>query len=581
MAKKFYTMDDLLLFCKNNKFSHFSSEEYGAPLVIQSFETFEVEEDNDNKGLLPVKLAACHIGRNRNGSAISEENMNKYKDTFKGRPILGSIIKLDSGEYDFHSHDMELVETEDGVEVNYIEQPVGVISQLGDPYLEYDEKEDKTYLMVKGNVFEDYSKAAEILQRKQRCKCSVEIAVEEMSFQAKENCLSIDKFYFTGVTILGSEPDGTEIQEGMAGSNITIDSFSKNENAVFKSEENYQKLLDTLERLNNTLSTFQINNNTEKGVRSEMSHFEELLEKYGFSESELDFDYANMPDDELDVAFEEFKNKKYADDGGDAGSDTGDGSETDPGASDGEGTGSTDTEPTDPQPTDPEPTEDEDSEDGDDSSDDDEPKKKFDNFVKTFKIEISHEDIKYALYNLLGEYEENDNEWYGIYSVYDDYFVMQGWCSGKFYKQGYSIDGDNVSLDGERTELFQMLLTESEKIAVDKLRDNYAELEEKYNELKTFKDNHDTAEIMAKKDEIFANEIYDGIRESDEFKTLVNDAEKYSVKEIQDKCDLLFAANEKKIKFAAKDKKSHSISFNFNKKEDKKVSAYGNLFKNS
>ena len=229
MAKKFYTMDDLLLFCKNNKFSHFSSEEYGAPLVIQSFETFEVEEDNDNKGLLPVKLAACHIGRNRNGSAISEENMNKYKDTFKGRPILGSIIKLDSGEYDFHSHDMELVETEDGVEVNYIEQPVGVISQLDDPYLEYDEKEDKTYLMVKGNVFEDYSKAAEILQRKQRCKCSVEIAVEEMSFQAKENCLSIDKFYFTGVTILGSEPDGTEIQEGMAGSNITIDSFSKNQ----------------------------------------------------------------------------------------------------------------------------------------------------------------------------------------------------------------------------------------------------------------------------------------------------------------------------------------------------------------
>lgn len=578
MAKKFYTMDDLLLFCKNNKFSHFSSEEYGAPLVIQSFETFEVEEDNDNKGLLPVKLAACHIGRNRNGSAISEENMNKYKDTFKGRPILGSIIKLDSGEYDFHSHDMELVETEDGVEVNYIEQPIGVISQLDDPYLEYDEKEDKTYLMVKGNVFEDYSKAAEILQRKQRCKCSVEIAVEEMSFQAKENCLSIDKFYFTGVTILGSEPDGTEIQEGMAGSNITIDSFSKNENAVFKSEEKYQKLLDTLERLNNTLSTFQINNNTEKGVRSEMSHFEELLEKYGFSESELDFDYENMSDEQLDAAFEEFKNKKYADDDGDVGSDTGDAGETDPSASEGdvEGTGHTD-----PQPTEPEPSEDEDPEDGEGTSteDDDELKKKGENFVKNFKIEISHEDIRYALYNLLGEYEEADNEWYGIYAVYDNYFIMQGWCNGKFYKQGYAIDGENVSLDGERTEVFQMLLTESEKIAVEKLRSDYAELEEKYNELKTFKDNYDAAEQKAAKDAIFADEAYDSIRESDEFKALMNDSEKYSVEEIQNKCDLLFAASVKKAQFAAKDKKSHSFGFNFSKKEDKKASAYGNLFK--
>lgn len=564
MAKKFYTMDDLLLFCKNNKFSHFSSEEYGAPLVIQSFETFEVEEDNDNKGLLPVKLAACHIGRNRNGSAISEENMNKYKDTFKGRPILGSIIKLDSGEYDFHSHDMEIVETEDGVEVNYIEQPVGVISQLGDPYLEYDEKEDKTYLMVKGNVFEDYSKAAEILQRKQRCKCSVEIAVEEMSFQAKENCLSIDKFYFTGVTILGSEPDGTEIQEGMAGSNITIDSFSKNENAVFKSEENYQKLLDTLERLNNTLSTFQINNNTEKGVRSEMSHFEELLEKYGFNESELDFDYENMSDDELDVAFEEFKNKKYADDDGDAGSDTGDAGDTegtDPGADTGDGT-----EPTDPEPS--EPSEDDD-EDNQFVEDDDETKKKF---VKIFKVEISHGEIQNALYNLLGQYDESDNDYYYIRDVFDSYFIMQGWCSGKLYKQGYSVDGENVAFDGERTEVFELILTESEKLSIEKMRENYAEL-------KKFKEDYEAAEQKAAKDAIFADEAYDSIRESDEFKTLVNDSKKYSVEEIQNKCDLLFAASVKKAQFAAKDKKSHSLGFNFSKKENKKASAYGNLFK--
>lgn len=566
MAKKFYTIDDLLLFCKNNQFSHFSAKEYGAPLVIQSFETFEVEKQNDNKGLLPVKLAACHIGRNRNGSAISEENMNKYKDTFKGRPVLGSIIKLDSGEYDFHSHDMDFIETEDGVEINYIEQPVGVISQLDDPYLEYNEKEDKTYLMVKGNVFEDYSKAAEILQRKQRCKCSVEIAVEEMSFNAKENYLSIDKFYFTGVTILGSEPDGTEIQEGMAGSNITIDSFSKNENAVFKSEENYQKLLDTLERLNDTLSTFQINN-TKKGVKEKMNHFEELLQEYNVEASDIDFDYENMSDEELDAAFaEKFADDDASDDsgndaGGDSGgsADTGDGSETDSG----EGTEETDPSGSEENPDQPD-------------DDDDESKKKF---VKNFKIEVSHEDIRYALYNLLGEYEENDNEWYGIYAVYDNYFVMQGWMSGKFYKQGYSIDGKNVSLDGERTELFQMLLTESEKIAVDKLRGDYAELEAKYNELKTFKDNYDAAEQKVAKDAIFADEAYDNIRESDDFKALMSDSEKYSIEEIQNKCDLLFAANVKKTQFAAQDKKPHSLGFNFNKKEDKKTSAYGNLFK--
>lgn len=562
---KILTLDNLYqFFVEQNKSVNFSSKEKGNPIVVSTPANFEVS-DNDMPGMLKLKFKVCHTETNRNGSHISEQNMKTAMPTLKYRPVLAYIHQLSDGTYDFYAHNMEIEEDENGEEkINYIEKQVGCFT-ADEPYLEYDEEKDKTYVNAYAVIPEEYTEAANIIRRKNGTKVSCELVIDELSYNAKEKYLDLTSFYFGGCTLLGCDENGNEIGEGMLGARADITDFC-HEKPVFNYQE---KLVEILGRLDSTLSNFN-KNNTKEGVRKEMNHFEELLEKYGFTAEELDFDYANMSNEELDVAFEEFKNKKYADDEGNAGSDTGDGSETDPGTSEGEGT----------DHTDPETTEDEDSEDGDDSSDDDEPKKKFDNFVKTFKIEISHEDIKYALYNLLGEYEENDNEWYGIYSVYDDYFVMQGWCSGKFYKQGYSIDGDNVSLDGERTELFQMLLTESEKMAVDKLRDNYAELEAKYNELKTFKDNYDTAEIKAKKDEIFANEVYDGIRESDEFKTLVNDAERYSVEEIQDKCDLLFAANEKKIKFAAKDKKSHSISFNFNKKEDKKVSAYGNLFKN-
>lgn len=562
---KILTLDNLYqFFVEQNKSVNFSSKEKGNPIVVSTPANFEVS-DNDMPGMLKLKFKVCHTETNRNGSHISKENMETAMPTLKYRPVLAYIHQLDDGTYDFYAHNMSIEEDENGDEkIVYEEKQVGCFT-ADSPWLEYDKEMDKTYVMAYAVIPEEYTEAANIIRRKNGSRVSCELVIDELSYNAKEKYLDLTSFYFGGCTLLGCDENGNEIGEGMLGARADITDFC-HEKPVFNYQE---KLVEILGRLDSTLSNFN-KNNTKEGVRKEMNHFEELLEKYGFTAEELDFDYANMSNEELDVAFEEFKNKKYADDEGDAGSDTGDGNETDPGTSEGEGT----------DHTDPEPTEDEDSEDGDDSSDDDEPKKKFDNFVKTFKIEISHEDIKYALYNLLGEYEETDNEWYGIYSVYDDYFVMQGWCSGKFYKQGYSIDGDNVSLDGERTELFQMLLTESEKIAVDKLRDNYAELEEKYNELKTFKDNYDTAEIKAKKDEIFANEVYDGIRESDEFKTLVNDAEKYSVEEIQDKCDLLFAANEKKIKFAAKDKKSHSISFNFNKKEDKKVSAYGNLFKN-
>ena len=561
---KILTLDNLYqFFVEQNKSVNFSSKENGSPIVVSMPANFEISE-NDMPGMLKLKLKVCHIDTNRNGSHISKENMEKAMPTLKYRPILAYIHQLDDGTYDFYAHNMEIVEDENGEEkINYIEKQVGCFT-TDDPYLEYDKDSDKTYVNAYAVIPEEYTEAANIIRRKNGTKVSCELVIDELSYNAKEKYLDLTSFYFGGCTLLGCDENGNEIGEGMLGSRADIADFC-HKKPVFDYQE---KLVEMLDRLNNTLSNFN-KNNTEEGVREEMSHFDELLEKYGFTVEELDFDYENMSDEELDIAFEDFKcrKKKCEEEEHDADSED---FKCRKKKCDDEDSDGDDSEEENP----------EDSNDDEDDAGDDESKKNSENFVKNFKVEISHEDIRYALYNLIAEYEESDNEWYGIYAVYDDYFVMQGWCNGKFYKQGYSIDGENVSLDGERTELFQMLLTESEKLAVDKLRGDYAELEAKYNELKTFKDNYDAAEIKAKKDSIFADEAYNDIRESDDFKALMNDAENYSVEEIQNKCDLLFAANEKKVKFAANKNKPHSISFNFSKKEDKKTSAYGNLFKN-
>ena len=558
---KILTLDNLYqFFVEQNKSVNFSSKENGSPIVVSMPANFEISE-NDMPGMLKLKLKVCHIDTNRNGSHISKENMEKAMPTLKYRPILAYIHQLDDGTYDFYAHNMEIVEDENGEEkINYIEKQVGCFT-TDEPYLEYDKDNDKTYVNAYAVIPEEYTEAANIIRRKNGTKVSCELVIDELSYNAKEKYLDLTSFYFGGCTLLGCDENGNEIGEGMLGSRADIADFC-HKKPVFDYQE---KLVEMLDKLNNTLSNFN-KNNTEEGVREEMSHFDELLEKYGFTVEELDFDYENMSDEELDIAFEDFKcrKKKCEEEEQDVDSEDFKCRKKKCDDEDSEGDDS----------------EEEDDNDEEDDAGDDESKKNSENFVKNFKVEISHEDIRYALYNLIAEYEESDNEWYGIYAVYDDYFVMQGWCNGKFYKQGYSIDGENVSLDGERTELFQMLLTESEKLAVDKLRGDYAELEAKYNELKTFKDNYDASEIKAKKDSIFADEAYNDIRESDDFKALMNDAENYSIEEIQNKCDLLFAANEKKVKFAANKNKPHSISFNFSKKEDKKASAYGNLFKN-
>lgn len=561
MARKFYTIDDLYNFCKENHYETFSAEKQGAPLIVQSIGTFETT-DNITDGLMAVKLKSCHTGKNRNKSGISDETMELYKDSFKGRPILGAIYKTDTGEYEFRAHDMEIVADGDDVDINYIEQPIGVISQTTTPYLEYDEDAKKNYLMVEGTIFADYSKAAEILERRRTCKCSVEIAVEEMSYNCSEDYLSIDKFHFTGVTILGYQQDGTtEIQEGMAGSKITIDDFSAKHNSIFTID--YQdKMIEVLEKLNVTLSNF--NKNPDEKGGSKMNKFEELLAKYGKTAEEVTFEIEGLSDEELEEKFKE----AFEDDNDESKLDNDDESDSE-------------------------------NDDGDNSDDEEEPitveeeacgkkKKKKKCSIDSdgnmsVSFEISHEDIRGALFNLISVYEEEDNEWYWITNVYDDYFVFENWDGNKLYKQSYSVDGDSVALSGDRQEVFKMILTESEKLAIEKMREDYASLEAKYNELKTLKDNYDAAALKSQKDAIFARSEYSVLADDEAFKTLITDAEKFSVDEVEAKAKAIFADYVIQTgTFSAKDdgeKKPKVLGFNFNKKEDKK-SPYGNLFKN-
>lgn len=569
--RTFYTIDDLYKFCKENNFSKFSSKEHGnQPLVLQSIESFEA--DNSHDGLLDVKLKACHVGVNRNQSSISEDTMQKHMSSFKGRPILGSIFKADTGEYEFHSHDMEI--DEEG-NVEYIEQPVGVISQVKEPYLEYDKENDKKYLMVEGHIFEDYSKAAEILQRHKTCKCSVEIAVDEMSWNADENYLSIDAFTFRGVTVLGYEQDGkTPIEEGMKGSKITIEDFSE-KNSMFT--QDYQnKLLDALEKLNTTLSAFQNKDFEQKGVKEEMNKLETLMEEYSVTMEDIDFEVEGLNDDELTAAFEEHFGKKDFDDGDGAGDDgsadtsstetseTGAETGTDP--SKGESS-----EITDPEQQD-DPKEEEDQEPATDDGDS-KGKKKYsidENGDMTLTWQISHEDIRNSLYNLMAA--EGEYPW--IVNTYDNSFIYQSWENGRFYKRGYSVDGDNVALGDDIVEVFSEWLTQEEKDAIAALKADYAKLKE-------FKESAELAEVNAKKDAIFEREEYSVLADDTAFAELKKNAEKYSVEEVEEKAKVIFADYVmQKGQFALehKDEKkpTKKVGVNFDKPAKKK--AYGNLF---
>ena len=565
---KILTLDNLYqFFVGQNKTVNFSSKDSGTPIVVTTNGFFETNE-TDMPEMLKLELKVCHTDTNRNGSHISTENMEKAMQTLKYRPILAYIHELEDGTKDFYAHNMEIIEHEDGeTEINYIEKQVGCFT-ADDPWLKYDKENDKTYVHAYAVIPEGYTEAADIIRRKGGTKVSCELIINELAYNAKEKYLDLTDFIFGGCTLLGVDEQGNEIAEGMLGARADITDFCHKE-PVYTFQD---KMIELLDKLNIVLSNFN-KDSGEKGCDT-MNKFEELLKQYNVTAEDITFETEGLSDEELEAKFKE----AFEDDNN---SENDDDSVTTEEEACGKKKKKKCSEENE--------EESEDEEDEPITTEDEacgKKKKKKCSIDEagnmSISFEISHEDIRGALYNLISVYEDEDNEWYFVSNVYDGYFIFENWDGNKLYKQSYTIDGDNVSLDGERQEVFKMILTESEKLAIEKLRNDYAALEAKYNELAQFKANIEAAELKAKKDAIFAKNEYGILANDEAFKALISNAAKFTVEEIEEKAKAIFADYVIKTgTFSVNNgegNKPKSIGLNINDKPNKKRQAYGGLF---
>lgn len=541
--KRLLTLEDLYKYYASSTESiHFCATDADMPVVVQVPGNLSFNEDNNfTEGLLPVTLQSCHIGKNINGSKISEEVMNSALPSFSNRPILGYIHTVD-GEPHFYKHNMH--EDDEG-NIVYDEIPVGIVPESCNARLEYDVEKDKTYVIIEGYIFEEYSKAAEILKREKECSVSVELSIREFSYNAKECCLVIESFYFSGVTILGKDPSGEEIKPGMVGSNIKLVDFSEKNNSLFANKYE-QYLVEMQEKLDNLISCFNINSFKKGG--DTMNHFEELLAKYGKTLDDISFEYENMSDEELDAKFVELFDDTEIDKGVDN-------SDVVMKENNDEIEVETEVET--------------------EVEIEDEDNLESNVFVRSF--ELSHDDIRYALYNLLIPYEESDNTFYYITNVYDKYFIYESFENSITFGQSYKTDGDNVSFDGERYELFKEFLTASEKAELETMRSNYSEMSDK---LKAY----ENSELEAKKKELLNSEDYISIQNNAEFAKLVENHSDVSFEELQSLCDNILLSVVKSGNFSMvkpeqniKPISKKQFANPTNKKT--KRSRYGNLFK--
>ena len=574
--KKLLTIDDLYSFyLEQNKTCKFSSEESGYQLSVQVPSYFEVSDEEDDT-LLFCTVKLMHSGENRNHSSVTDEALIKAAKGLAYKPILANFMEYtdeETGETlkDFTSHDMII--NDDGT-ATYLEKQVGCFT-ADEPYFEVEEETGHNFLYGICAIPREYTDTCSIIERKNGTKISVELAVNSMEFDASKKVLNLTDVVILGATLLGKDPKTLkDVGEGMKNARLDIADFSTKNNSIFADYKNQMiELQERLEKLetacfNKDQNNGQNNNAEEGGNNKDMDKFNELLSKYGKTAEDIDFEYEGLTDEELEAKFEEVFGEKKPEEDDNSDDNGSDGEPSD------EGEGSSDTE----DDTDTGVKEDNACGGGSGST---KKKKKnaeepVEDMVRIFTV--SHEDIRYALYNLLDTVSMDDNDWYCITSVFDDYFVYESWNGGKIFGQKYTKENDNVAFDGDRYELFREYITADEKAQLDDMRSNYSSIVE---ELNTYK----SAEIYADKMTVFEDEAYADYLETDEFKALMSDesVNQYSKEELAEKADATLGKLVKKNKtfsFASTEtkKRVNRVAFNAEKQTEETYKPYGDLF---
>lgn len=489
--------------------------------IVHTPSLFAVDDKFDDERYMKVRIAVMHSGENRNHSSFSTKVIRAAKDTFANIPILANVVSYEDEDgntvLDYHSHDMHIEENvlkPGESKMIYDERVVGVIPESNNFEIVHDDERDVDFAYVDGYIYREYGNyAADVLEAKGGITdVSAELFADEMSINAQTQVIEVDKMRMSGVTLLGED-----VNPGMQGANAQM----------FAAEgDNIQsQLLVVMSELTEALNHYTAlmsEQKSEEGGKTDMDKFNELLEKYGVTAEDIEFEYEEMSDEELEAKFAEvFGASEDSEDESEEAEDKSEEEETN-------------------------------FEDEDESEEEEEAKGE--EFAvnhsvtfngKTVTMSVSLQEKINALYTLVNDTYADDGTWYEV-TVYDEdkYVIMVDYWNNKGYKQSYKVKKDTYTLVGDRVEVFARWLTQDEINALDRMKVDYAEAAAKLEKY----------EAEPKKMEILNSDDYSLVSDSAEFVALKEQKNHFdlSVEEVAKRADeiLTNAAKAHKFSFA-------------------------------
>lgn len=449
---------------------------------------------------IKTKIWIAHTGENRNNSIFSKELLESMIPSLSNTMILGYIATDEDGNQDFKGHETRLVIENGEFDIKYVGRAWGLIPESNNAHFELRYGEDgveREYLVAEGLLWKKFPEVEEIFDRDSGFKSqSMELFPPSVKGYVNET----GQFVFTHAKFEGACILGENVTPAMISS--TIEKFSVNDNIKAEFSEMLTEFnthfSQAQEKGDNNLVDIENNPN----VEPETPEVPATQEQFQAPETP---ETPEVPATEPETEFTEPTEP----------TETPEVPET----------------PAEPETDFAEKKDEEDEDDKDEEKKDSEKKEDEDEKNKKFSItfELSHDDIRYGLYQAIEKHEQFQDSWAWISQVFDGHAIVENESSGKFFKVNYVKHENAVSL-GDVEEIFPMWVNSTEKQVIEIARNSFSQyeaLESEVNELRTFKAHVE----MSEKEEKLTS--YASALSKEEYKAIQDNLANFSVTDIE------------------------------------------------
>jgi hypothetical protein len=263
-----------------------------------------------NEEFTKMRCYVLATGKNRNFSYIGKSAVDEALPTIFNIPVVAHIKKKDDGSYYIGGHDRQLIIDNDGITVNDLTVPFGVVPETNNlEYVNVSEEDGSIVEYLVCDIILWTGRYGEIMDATYSDEIyfgqSMEIIPSDMEpLEEDKNYQNIKSFTFDALCLLGKSDDEKYHTEPCFPSCcVKPTEYTKTED---KFTDEFSALMERVARL------YSSNENitTEKGG-GEMEKKLKLLEEYGLTQEELDFEIDELSVDEMKEKASEFlKNKE-------------------------------------------------------------------------------------------------------------------------------------------------------------------------------------------------------------------------------------------------------------------------------